>query len=47
MATSPVIPKEKLSAYQRWELGSFDAPPARADASASDNTEQIAAQARA
>lgn len=22
-----VIPKEKLTAYQRWELGSFDAPP--------------------
>ncbi|HZN25015.1 MAG TPA: flagellar assembly protein FliH [Burkholderiales bacterium] len=46
MAASPVIPKEKLSAYQRWELGSFDAPPARAGASAPDNTEQIATQAR-
>jgi flagellar assembly protein FliH len=26
MATSPLIPKEQLSAYQRWELGSFDRP---------------------
>ncbi len=26
MATSPLVPKEQLSAYQRWELGSFDAP---------------------
>jgi flagellar assembly protein FliH len=24
---SNVIPKEQLSAYQRWELASFDAPP--------------------
>jgi flagellar assembly protein FliH len=23
---SPVIPKDQLSAYQRWELGSFDLP---------------------
>jgi flagellar assembly protein FliH len=27
MATSPVVPREKLSAYQRWEIGSFDQPP--------------------
>ncbi|MCE9638731.1 MAG: flagellar assembly protein FliH [Betaproteobacteria bacterium] len=26
MSNSPVIPKEKLSAYQRWELHPFDAP---------------------
>jgi flagellar assembly protein FliH len=26
MATSPVIPKEQQSAYQRWELGAFDKP---------------------
>ena len=26
MSSSPVIPKEKLSAYQRWELHAFDAP---------------------
>lgn len=26
MSSSPVIPKEKLSAYQRWELHSFDTP---------------------
>jgi flagellar assembly protein FliH len=24
---SPVIPRDQLSAYQRWELGSFDHPP--------------------
>ena len=24
--SSPVIPREKLSAYQRWELHSFDSP---------------------
>src|SRR5262245_22041079 len=24
MSSSPIIPKEKLSAYQRWELGSFN-----------------------
>lgn len=28
MSNSPVIPKEKLSAYQRWELHSFDTPVA-------------------
>ena len=28
MSNSPVIPKEKLSAYQRWELNAFDAPAA-------------------
>jgi len=28
MSNSPVIPKEKLSAYQRWELHPFDAPAA-------------------
>ena len=26
MSNSPVIPKEKLSAYQRWELHDFDTP---------------------
>ncbi len=26
MSSSPVIPKEKLSAYQRWELHDFDSP---------------------
>ncbi len=39
MFNSPVIPKEKLSAYQRWELNSFDAassaqPSAAAQAAA-------------
>ena len=31
MSTSPVIPKEQQSAYQRWELGSFDRPKVHAD----------------
>ena len=26
MASSPIVPKERLSAYQRWEIGSFDQP---------------------
>jgi flagellar assembly protein FliH len=26
MSNSPLIPKEKLSAYQRWELHTFDTP---------------------
>jgi flagellar assembly protein FliH len=30
MASSPIVPKEQLSAYQRWELGSFDQPKAHA-----------------
>jgi flagellar assembly protein FliH len=40
MSNSPVIPKEKLSAYQRWELHAFDAPgagqPAAVDKAAAD-----------
>lgn len=50
MATSPVVPKEKLSAYQRWELGSFDAPtppaPATPDPVASERVKEIHATAR-
>ena len=46
MAASPVIPKEQLSAYQRWELGSFDAPPPRS-APPTENIAEISAQARA
>lgn len=34
MSNSPVIPKEKLSAYQRWELHSFDTPAAAKPAAA-------------
>ncbi len=48
MSNSPVIPKEKLSAYQRWELHSFDTlsgePPAaaaRADAEAAEKVRHI------
>ncbi len=39
MSNSPVIPKEKLSAYQRWELHSFDGPanePSAASKKAAD-----------
>lgn len=47
MPSSPVIPKEQLSAYQRWELGSFDAPAkSRDSASAAEAVAQINAQAR-
>ena len=47
MPASPVIPKEQQSAYQRWELGSFDAPsgPATA-ASDQDRVKQLDAHAR-
>ena len=45
MAASPVIPKEQLSAYQRWELGSFDPPPAQA-APTTESIEEINARAR-
>jgi flagellar assembly protein FliH len=47
MATSPVIPKEQLSAYQRWELGSFDAPPPPTGPTTTENIEEISAKARA
>lgn len=33
-SSSPVIPKEKLTAYQRWELHSFDQPSRAAPAAA-------------
>jgi len=47
--SSPVIPKEQLSAYQRWELHSFDSPAAaaqpeataRADAEAAEKVKHI------
>src|SRR3954466_8059058 len=32
MAGSPLIPKAQQSAYQRWELGSFDTPKPQAPA---------------
>jgi flagellar assembly protein FliH len=51
MATSPVIPKEQQSAYQRWELGAFDQPaeakgPAKTAAANSDVLKQMNAHAR-
>ena len=50
MATSPVIPKEQQSAYQRWELGVFDQPagakaPAKGAASSADLLKQMNAHA--
>ena len=49
-----LIPKEQLSAYQRWELGSFDAPPpppqvdtAAVAAANAERVRQIDARARA
>ena len=52
MATSPVIPKEQQSAYQRWELGAFDQPatangPAKSAAAKGDVVKQMDAHARA
>lgn len=40
MSSSPVIPREQLSAYQRWELHAFDSP---ADYGLSARTAQTAA----
>jgi len=34
LSNSPVIPKEKLTAYQRWELHTFDTPQGQAPAHA-------------
>ncbi len=49
MSSSPLIPREKLSAYQRWELHSFDLPggfdqaesPSAPAARANDATEAL------
>src|SRR5688500_709968 len=47
MAAGTVIPKEQQSAYQRWELGSFDAPPAQTgDATSAERAKQINVHAR-
>lgn len=43
MSNSPVIPKEKLSAYQRWELNAFDAPAGDRRATARPETAAKAA----
>jgi flagellar assembly protein FliH len=40
MSNSPIIPKEKLSAYQRWELNSFNENQAHAAPSAQQTAEQ-------
>jgi flagellar assembly protein FliH len=46
MSSSPLIPREKLSAYQRWELNSFDIPgdyhpPTRMPEAANDDAAKI------
>lgn len=50
MATSPLIPKEQQSAYQRWEIGTFDQPnsgPSATSAAAhSERAKAIDANAR-
>lgn len=48
MAAPNVIPKEELSAYERWELNSFDAPGARGPISltTASQVEKIHQQAR-
>lgn len=46
MASPAIIPKEKLSAYDRWELNSFDAPGRRGIAlTTADQVEKIHQQA--
>jgi flagellar assembly protein FliH len=47
---SPLIPKEQLSAYQRWELGSFDQPRVAGPidpVSAAEHQRQLEEQRRA
>jgi len=44
MSSSPVIPKEKLSAYQRWELHSFDAPGGNGPAAAARKSTEAEAE---
>jgi flagellar assembly protein FliH len=41
MSSSPLIPKEKQSAYQRWELGSFDAPVQQPPVNVAANAERV------
>jgi flagellar assembly protein FliH len=43
MSSNPVIPKEQLSAYQRWEMHAFDAPTSAAPASAAPTAANKAA----
>ena len=47
MAASPLIPKAQQSAYQRWELGSFDTPKASPAAAAATAAAPSPAQAAA
>lgn len=47
MSNSPVIPKEKLTAYQRWELHTFEQPQGQAQAHAHARGPAAAADAEA
>ncbi len=47
MSNSTVIPKEKLTAYQRWELHSFDQPEGQQQARATPENPARAADAEA
>jgi flagellar assembly protein FliH len=46
MAASPLIPKAQQSAYQRWELGSFDTPKPQAAAPAATAAQSAATAER-
>lgn len=48
MAPSPVIPKSKLSAFERWDMGSFDSTPkVSTSAREKENAAEIVARSRA
>jgi flagellar assembly protein FliH len=47
MAASVVIPKERLSAYERWELGSFDTPRPKPVDPHAELAKQVSLQAHA
>lgn len=44
---SPLVPKEQLSAYQRWELGSFDPPPVTEQVGRAEHLRQLEESKRA
>jgi flagellar assembly protein FliH len=46
MAASPLIPKAQQSAYQRWELGSFDTPKPQPAAAAASPAQSAATAER-
>lgn len=46
MAAGTVIPKEQQSAYQRWELGSFDVPERAPSPASEERAKQVKLHAR-